>query len=194
MKRSPLTIVRLMAAMAFLALGLAALKVGRYGALVPTYWTTILALLFAVIAARVRPGRDGAFWMGFAVFGWAYVLFVLPPWTPWNEWNVSRPWAAPPNQMLRGYFPVVNAHFPTSRWVEKYVDYRTGDMEALVSSSSLTLNLPRDAVEIYTDMKMSLPGIVHLEVAWLFGLVGGVLALFLRPRDMRPATVREAPG
>src|SRR5262249_35354616 len=49
-------------------------------------WTTMAAtvtlalLLIAVLAARLLTGADRAFWMGFALFGWTYLVLVNWDW------------------------------------------------------------------------------------------------------------------
>ena len=37
-------------------------------------------LLAAVVGASVAAGRRRAFWLGFAVFGWAYGVLAFGPW------------------------------------------------------------------------------------------------------------------
>ena len=45
-----------------------------------TWFTlTILLLLPATLAAIFRP-RNRAFWLGFVLFGWAYLFFAFGPW------------------------------------------------------------------------------------------------------------------
>jgi uncharacterized membrane protein YeaQ/YmgE (transglycosylase-associated protein family) len=65
---------------AVIAMGLAGMR------LASSLWTTAAAtitlalLLSAVIAARLLDGLDRAFWGGFALFGWSYLLLVNWDW------------------------------------------------------------------------------------------------------------------
>lgn len=89
MNRLRVPLVGLIAAVAAFALEFAALRSGSRLALSAVYTATVLVLLTAVLMARYRRGEAGAFWFGFAVFGWGYLLLSLAPWA-----NVdSRGWA-----------------------------------------------------------------------------------------------------
>lgn len=52
----------------------------------PALWATsaflgsILVLLASLLAVLYRRGIDRVFWVGFAVFGWSYLLLVFGPW------------------------------------------------------------------------------------------------------------------
>jgi hypothetical protein len=65
---------------AVIAMGLAGMRSAS------SLWTTAAAtvtlalLLTAVVAARLLDGLDRAFWAGFAVFGWSYLLLVNWDW------------------------------------------------------------------------------------------------------------------
>src|SRR5690242_1687401 len=74
----------LMAALVVVGLGLAAIRSGSYTSLRTVYSATILMLLETAVAARYRPAAEGAFWFGFAVFGWGYFLFAFVPMPLWN--------------------------------------------------------------------------------------------------------------
>lgn len=43
------------------------------------FTVTLGLLLAAVLAAVYRAGAHRAFWIGFALFGWAYILFAFVP-------------------------------------------------------------------------------------------------------------------
>jgi hypothetical protein len=69
-----------MGTIALVAVGVAALRS-------PTaLWASLVILLAlgaicgATVGAILRRGSDRGAWLGFAVFGWAYVLLTLSPW------------------------------------------------------------------------------------------------------------------
>lgn len=70
----------LLGAVAFVAVGCAAL---RYAS---DWWASgvltlaVGLLLGGTLALFLRPGRPRAFWAGFALFGWAYLLLCFGPW------------------------------------------------------------------------------------------------------------------
>jgi hypothetical protein len=80
MGRYRFTLAALMAAVALIAVGVAALRS-------PTaIWASLVILLVlgaicgATVGAILRCGPDRGAWLGFAVFGWAYFLLTLSPW------------------------------------------------------------------------------------------------------------------
>ncbi len=79
MKRFRVTIFGLMAVVLASALAFAALKTANVLWLLGLSGTTWLALAAVSVAARVRPGREGTFWFGAAVFGWVAFLPLQPP-------------------------------------------------------------------------------------------------------------------
>jgi hypothetical protein len=64
-----------MIAVAICAVAITALRTASDLYLKMTYSAVTALLMFAIVAARYRRGNKGAFWFGFAVFGWEY--FVL---------------------------------------------------------------------------------------------------------------------
>ena len=75
------SVTGLMAVVALFGLEFAALRAGSRLWFSAIYSLTALLLLFAVIAAKYRRGDARAFWFGFAVFGWGYLLLALGPWS-----------------------------------------------------------------------------------------------------------------
>jgi hypothetical protein len=71
-----LTISGMMAVVVLAAVGFAAMRSGSGLWLRVIYSLVAMALLTATVLARYR----GAFWYGFAVFGWGYFLLGLGPW------------------------------------------------------------------------------------------------------------------
>ncbi len=71
------TLAQLMALIAALALGLAAMKAATEGMERLGFASMMLALLVATLGAIVRRSRGP--WVGFALFGWTYGLVALVP-------------------------------------------------------------------------------------------------------------------
>ncbi|MFO0961067.1 MAG: hypothetical protein U0800_27100 [Isosphaeraceae bacterium] len=85
----------LCAAIAILAGAFAAFRGGEHGWLQAAYLVTGCVLLLATLQARLRPGRPGVFWFGFAAFGWAHLLEFRAdgqflPYTHW--WYLALDW------------------------------------------------------------------------------------------------------
>jgi hypothetical protein len=80
MSRFRISLATLLAIVAVVALGLAGMV------LASRFWTaaaatvTLSVLLTAVLAAWLLAGTDRAFWVGFALFGWTYLLLVNWDW------------------------------------------------------------------------------------------------------------------
>src|SRR5262245_5156858 len=65
---------------AVIAMGLAGMRSASSLWTMAAATVTLALLLSAVIAARLLDGLDRAFWAGFAVFGWSYLLLVNWDW------------------------------------------------------------------------------------------------------------------
>ena len=80
MPRFRISLASLLGIVAVIAMGLAGMVSAS------SLWTTAAAticlavLLSAVLAARLLTGIDRAFWAGFALFGWSYLLLVNWDW------------------------------------------------------------------------------------------------------------------
>ena len=92
-----LTISGLMTVVVLAAVGFAAMRSGSDLWLRLIYSLVALALLTATILARYH----GAFWYGFAIFGWGYFLLGLGPWV--GLASTRTPENQPLNQMLLSY-------------------------------------------------------------------------------------------
>jgi hypothetical protein len=81
MRAFRMSIAGLMALVLFLAVGLAAFRSGTETWFRSLYTATIGVLLLSILAARFSRGILSAFWFGFAVVGWSYLLlgFGLQP-------------------------------------------------------------------------------------------------------------------
>jgi hypothetical protein len=74
MRQVRVSIAGLMALVAVAAVGFAAVRTGSTFGFRVAYSLVVTLLIVATIAARYRRGREGAFWFGAAVTGWALFL------------------------------------------------------------------------------------------------------------------------
>jgi hypothetical protein len=82
MTRPRSTIAQLMACVLYAAFGFAALRNADDLWADATYTIAIISLAAALLGAIVRGGRARVSWIGYAVFGWTYLLLdLLPAWT-----------------------------------------------------------------------------------------------------------------
>ncbi len=81
MIRPRITIAGLMVIVLYVALGFAALTNANYFWADATYTLAIISIATALLGTIVRKGTARVPWIGYAVFGWTYVLLdVLPSW------------------------------------------------------------------------------------------------------------------
>src|SRR5688572_18876962 len=81
------SLLTLMAAVLIAAVGCAAIANPSQMSAMAVGTTAILLLLGAVVAAIYCRAAARAFWTGFAILGWGYVLLV---WACFNELSVNR--------------------------------------------------------------------------------------------------------
>jgi hypothetical protein len=74
------SLATLLAIVAVIALGLAGLTLASPLATAATATVTLAVLLAAIVAACLLTGIDRAFWLGFALFGWTYLVLVNWDW------------------------------------------------------------------------------------------------------------------
>jgi len=153
-----------------------------------SYAVTLLALLLATVAARHRPGGEGAFWFGFAVFGWGYYLIGIGPWTEWERQGITG----------QGEKLVIRATplLPTEDLMEWLADRRTAHLKPPLTGMNVTVSREEfeahtKAFAVYTELRESVIGIGHLMAVWLFGTAGG-WAAWLMARS-RPSS-HQGPG
>jgi hypothetical protein len=77
MRRPRFSIASLLGVVVFVAVALAALRAASPAWDAGLLGVTIAALLVAVLLAVHRDGRRRASWVGFALFGWAYLAIVF---------------------------------------------------------------------------------------------------------------------
>jgi hypothetical protein len=78
--RVRLTVGWLMAAVAFVAVGTAALRAASARWEQAVFTLTLGVLLTSILGAVYSRGLRRTFWLGFALFGWAYWVLIFGPW------------------------------------------------------------------------------------------------------------------
>ena len=193
MGRHRFPIAVLMAGVLFLALGLTVLRSGSFVWFRVSYAVTLLALLLAIIAARYRPGGEGAFWFGYAVFGWGYFLIGIGPWTEWTTTAIAGQ-----GEYLQ---PRANPLFPTQGLMEWLADYHAGHLRPPLTGKNVTVSREvfqahAKALAGYAEVRASVIGIGHLMSVWILGAVGGGIAWVIARYRPPPGTtfVPAGPG
>ena len=79
MRRHRITIAGLLGLVLFLAVGLAALRSADDAWDSGVLGVTLAVLLISVLLAVHRTGHGRAYWLGFALFGWLYLVVSLVP-------------------------------------------------------------------------------------------------------------------
>ena len=165
MKSLRTTIPGLMIAVAISAVAITALRTASDLYLKMTYSAVTALLLFAIVAARYRRGNKGAFWFGFAVFGWGY--FVLSSVN--NDYN--RNFDDPQARM--------NSNLITSNLICRLVP--------LIRKSTYEI----DKIEHITENTI---GVADLLVTLTIAMSGGLLAVLLRSRRCRNRVAKSNPS
>jgi hypothetical protein len=149
----------LMAGVLLLALGLTVLRSGSFAWFRALYAVTLLALLLAIIAARYRPVREGAFWFGYAVFGWGYFLIGIGPWTEWTTTTITGQ-----GEHIQAR---ANPLLPTEGLMAWLADYHAGNLRPTLTGKNVTVSREvyqahAKALASYTEVREGLIGIGHL--------------------------------
>jgi hypothetical protein len=101
MTRFRFSLAQLMAIVLYLSLGFAALRTADGFWASATSTLSVVAISTGVVGALVRRGRARPAWIGFAVFGWTYLLIsTLPPRASGGLGFGPLPW--PPDLIGRG--------------------------------------------------------------------------------------------
>jgi hypothetical protein len=171
-----------MGIVAVIALGLAGIKSAS------SFWTTAAAtvtlalLLGALLAAWLLAGADRAFWAGFALFGWTYLLLVNWDWVGGQfGHDLTAGLSDLAESMFAEPVPIVPA--------------------TPVAPPLLTVPAPRPAppassyLEEVRQRQIKIGNFVQigrLTLALLFGLLGGFIATVLARRRESTAKVPAA--
>jgi hypothetical protein len=184
------TIAGLMGLVVVVAVGVAALRFAS------ELWASILLMLTlgvlgaAVLAFHERAGARRAWWRGFALFGWGYVMLAFGPWAS----------------------EAIAPHLPTTMWLDaSYAKLHPGDSEAgqarrlwedALRNYIVAVNTPsgaNSAVAFSPDGKLVVsaapPGpapepflrVGHSLWALLAACVGGLVGRASHARGERPA-------
>ena len=98
MKRFQYSLLWLLGLMAFVAIGCNALVNASAFWAGLLFTVTIFVLMVAVLGSIYRHGSARAFWLGFAIFGWAYLWLVCGP-TPGRTFSEDG-WQFEPQEPL----------------------------------------------------------------------------------------------
>lgn len=167
------SILHAMGAILLVGIGLGALQNSTFAWLRTVYAVTVMLLLFAILAAFLRPQRERAFWLGFAVFGWGYALVGISPWHTWGNATVAR---FPTYQK-----PAINPILWTKDLVEAYIASRPDLVIRPLRAEATVAEYEdyRAKLSRFQERSGAVVGIAHLLLVWVLGLVGGVIAIVM---------------
>ena len=171
------TVARMLAFVAFVAVGLAAMRQATDLVASLTLWLIYSVLVVTTLVAAFRWRRDGA-WLGFAVFGWGYFLPVFV--------FASQPVVTglPTSQLLAAYVfrttPVPAA--PPG------IDFKRDEGNPLQMGSFynpsyprnlVDLDFPRTAINAFNARVSAAVTVGHLLLTLLLAWVGAILGRWL---------------
>jgi hypothetical protein len=156
MTRLRFTLAQLMAIVIYLGFGFAALRNADEFWASAAYTLAITLIAGATVGALTRHGKARAPWLGFAVFGWTYLLIVhLPDWT-----------------VLGFVFGPVRKPLLIFEWA-------AARLQPYVRSIPSEIAGTGEYLIVYEQVSRSL-GVI------LFGLLGMLFASLLSAKDERP--------
>lgn len=158
MLRGGVTVGGLMAAIALLGVEFAALRAGSPLWFSAIYTLTVVLLLLAILAARFRRADAGAFWFGFALFGWAFLLLTLGP------------WSSPHIRDDQAGYDKFNPNLVTTR---------------LLVLSLHRIRGSTDDYEVIDEFAYCTMGLAQLMLTLILSIAGGWVAVLLRNRRNR---------
>ncbi|AGA26056.1 hypothetical protein [Singulisphaera acidiphila] len=159
MTRVRFTLTNLMAFVLYFAFGFAALRNANAFWASATYTMAILLIAGALVGAITRRGSTRAPWVGFAVFGWTYLLIAHLP-----KWDVGG----------LGFGPIDKPLL--------FIEWGTALLQPHIRTLPLGMNgeAAGNYLIAYEQVSQSL-GII------LFGIVGAILSHLLAVKDDRPS-------
>jgi hypothetical protein len=173
MMRFRVSIAGLMAAILVVAVGFAALQNAS------AWWSSALftftLALFLIAAVGAIWGKDKAFWLGFALFGWSYMIVSYEPWSK----HATTPPSLVTTKLLNRLYPHISTVPPDEVVIGGegvWKDSRRIEIVRSFTAGNITF--------FRNDMNEFLQ-VGHFLVSWLFALVGGINAsrLFARPES-----------
>ena len=186
---------------AVIAMGLAGMRSAS------SLWTTAAAtvtlalLLAAVIAARLLDGLDRAFWAGFALFGWSYLLLVN--WD-WIGGQFGHDLTAGLSDIGEAMFAKVEVPTPPQPPATAF-SARTAPDAAIAPEPGAAIPAPATrfvvvSPEAYHEevraRQIKLGNFVQISrmfLALLFGLLGGLIASVIARARRDGTALREPP-
>ena len=157
MTRFRFTITQLMAVVLYVGLGFAALRNADEFWASATFTLAVVTISAAGVGATARKGRARTPWIGFMIFGWAYLLIDLLPSRP----NGSFADGPIPQPLLL---------------IESVIEM----LQSYINSSAMKLApIPtRGGLSLYPYDQIS-----HSLGIIVFGLIGAVLGRFIAGKD-----------
>ncbi len=179
MIRFRFSIAGLMAAVLVVAVGFAALQNASDWWCSSLFTITLALFLFATIGA-IR-GGDRTFWLGFALFGWAYMIASYEPWSK----HAKTPPVLVTTKLLNRLYPHISTVPPDEVVIGgegAWKDPRNIEIVSSFKAGKITF--------FRNDMDNFLQ-VGHFVASWLFALIGGTIGSRLfahRAEQNRPQT------
>ena len=191
--RPRITIARLIAAIAFIGVGLAALRYATELWASGVFTSTLLVLGMAAAYAAQRRGPRRAFWSAFVAFGTGYMILAFGPW-----FEVSIRPRLLTTKVLDALYPLVT---PGPEGREALWDYATGRRVTRFSPDGRILPIwnPDPSVRIWwwpdATRQARFQTIGHSLFALLMAAIGGTVSgYFYANRDERRREAAKKAG
>jgi hypothetical protein len=188
MRRFRISIAGMMLLVAVVALGVMGLREGTELWASATFTLTVVILLGAILSAVHGHGSRRAFWGGFVLFGWIYLLWIFRPGAYTNQELDVPPLL--PSVLL----DVVDEHIhPAPQYIPD-PNYRGGTpaMMPMAPSFMVTVGTPPGTPMIIKPGTVPWAGDItnyqqvgHCLAALLFGLLGGAWSGYAHARHGR---------
>jgi hypothetical protein len=184
MKRFRTSLAGLMAAVLFLAVGLASLLNPTPFAASVLFMVMVTLLSAAVLRALASRGRVRAAWAGVAIFGWVYFGLVFGPLENGNATTIP----SLPTMII--YEHILNIRLiPKAKEDFPKVRFKNSKQAETVFDKASLAGTPRVLVDV-----MDLKRIVHSIGAILFALMGGWLGKVFYDRAARTRSETSIDG
>jgi hypothetical protein len=188
MRRFKISIAGMMLAVAVVALGVVGLKEGTELWASATFTLTVVILLGAILNAWHGRGSRRAFWAGFLLFGWAYLIWVFRPWTYQNtQLNVPPTLTGVLLDVVHERIHVEPQYIPNPNLTAGAVTVPTIPFGQPMEPAMI---LKPGSVYWQGDIE-SYRQVGHCLASLLFGVVGGAWSAFARARSNRASDTVE---